>query len=243
MQGHNLGDGQQVFGGRLHRDVIRHKRRHLRVACVGNGNHLGALRLHVAQKFQRFLIAEDRGFERTVNGGHDDQRHAVADQRIWPMLQFAHRVALGMNIRSFLELQGSLTRDSVVNATAEEEKGVGGAVLVCQGGHLVAPAVELHFDAAGEGLKPGNVGRQLRSIHASQALRFIEAQKKQHGQLASKALGGGDRLLDASAQRHGNVCLARHGGGLGIGDGQAVLSAPVRLPQGRQRVGGLARLR
>ena len=62
------------------------------------------------------------GLERAIDGGEHDQRHAIADQRVGPVLQLAHRVALGVHVRGLLQLERAFAGDGVVNAAAEIEK-------------------------------------------------------------------------------------------------------------------------
>ena len=106
----------------LDADAIGCESGDLCVVCVGDYDGLCALRLHIGEQLQRLLVTHNRCFKRSINRGEDNERDAIADQSVGAVLEFANRVALGMNIRSFLEFERAFASDGVVDAAAELKK-------------------------------------------------------------------------------------------------------------------------
>jgi hypothetical protein len=55
-------------------------------------------------------------------GATADHRHVLVHQRQRAVLEFAGRIALGVDVGDFLELQRAFQRDRVVVAAAEEQR-------------------------------------------------------------------------------------------------------------------------
>ena len=66
---------------------------------------------------------------RVARREHDD-RHRLVDQRDRPMLQFARRIAFGVDVGEFLQLQRALERERIGGAAAEIEHVAGARELV-----------------------------------------------------------------------------------------------------------------
>ena len=71
-------------------------------------------------------------------GRDDDDGDVLVDQRDGPVLQFARRIALGVDVGNFLELQGAFERDRIIDAAAEEQH-------VTRIGHLAGHLADVLF--------------------------------------------------------------------------------------------------
>ena len=119
------------------------ERGNLRVACVGERDDARTLRFHVGEELQSFFVAQHGGFEGAIDRGEDDERHAIADQGVGAVLELAYRVALGVHVGGFLQLERAFAGDGVVDAAAEVEERYGRCVFRGERGRLLAPCVEL----------------------------------------------------------------------------------------------------
>ncbi len=81
---------------------------------VGQQHDLAAARRH-------FLHVGDGLFVELVARRDHDHRHVLVDERDRPVLQLARRIAFGMDIGNFLELEGAFQGDRIVDAAAEIE--------------------------------------------------------------------------------------------------------------------------
>ena len=64
-------------------------------------------------------------FEQGVLRGDGDNGHTLGDQRDRAVLQFACRIAFGVNVADFFKLQRALHRQRVVKPSADIEQAVG----------------------------------------------------------------------------------------------------------------------
>ena len=60
-------------------------------------------------------------FQQRVIGRDRDHRHFAGHQRQRPMLEFARRIGLGVNVGDFLEFQSTFHRNRVVQTTPQEK--------------------------------------------------------------------------------------------------------------------------
>ena len=157
------------------------------------------------------------------------------------MLQFAGRIAFGVDIADFLQLQRAFERQRIHRAAAEEEH-VAGARQVAgdlgdlglqrqRAGHEAGHAAERR----GQALFLGRV--EMAALAAGH-----ERQRREHGQLAGEGLGRGDADLRAGEDGQRHVALARDGRGLDVDDRDDPAALGTHVAQRRQRVGRLARL-
>ena len=159
------------------------------------------------------------------------------------MLEFAGRIAFGMNIGRFLHLQGAFAGNGVVDAAAQVEECAGIGVFRGQRRHALAPAVQLPFDLIGNRQQLANIPIELGRIHHARLVPFVERQQIERRELAGKALGGRDGHFAARGERHGGGRFAQHGASGNVGDGQRLLAVVAGEAQGRQSVRRLAGLR
>ena len=59
LQRYDLGDGEQIFGGRLDFDGVADKFSNLRVTLIDDGDDARALRFHVGQELKGLFVAHD----------------------------------------------------------------------------------------------------------------------------------------------------------------------------------------
>ena len=139
------------------------------------------------------------------------------------MLELARRVALGVHVRGFFQLERAFARDGVVNAAAEIEKGAGGGIFARK--RCGSARASRRVARQGRRAWPSSSAMWLSIAAGSMRPRrcgFIEAEQIEHGELAGEALGRGNGLFNARGQRHRDVGFARHGGGRDIGDGESL---------------------
>ena len=74
---------------------------------------------------KRFFVAKDRVAVALVFRGEHDDGQRLVDQGVGPVLHLARRVALGVDVGDFLELERALERDGVMDAAAEVEEVAG----------------------------------------------------------------------------------------------------------------------
>src|SRR6516225_7069724 len=79
---------------------------------VGDQNDLAAARRNLLQVRERLL-------ENAVEGRNDNHRHLLVDQGYWPVLELTRRVAFGVDVGDFLELERTLERKRETGAAAE----------------------------------------------------------------------------------------------------------------------------
>jgi hypothetical protein len=93
-----------------------------RVTFVGHGDDAAVARFD-------FLKVGERLFEDVVERNDHHHRHLVVDERDGAVLHLASRIAFGVDVGNFLELERALERDRVVDAAAEIEEVARLAVL------------------------------------------------------------------------------------------------------------------
>ena len=78
--------------------AVRDSSGNVTVAGIRNRNHPRALLFHIREQLNCLLVAEPN-LHIAVDRRDRHQRHVFADQRIRAVLQFAGRVAFGLNVR------------------------------------------------------------------------------------------------------------------------------------------------
>ena len=81
---------------------------------VGHQHDLAAAR-------RDFLHVGDGLLVEIVARSDDDHRHILVDERDRPVLQLARRIAFGVDVGNFLELERAFQRDRIIDAAAEIE--------------------------------------------------------------------------------------------------------------------------
>ena len=159
------------------------------------------------------------------------------DERVGPMLHLPGRIALGVNVRNLLQLQGSFQRDGILDPAPQIEK------VIALVERLSDPAVE--FIAGKQFLhmmrNPGELGQELcrflRRYFAAN-LRQMKRQEKKHYQLRSEGLGRCHADLRTGSRIQGSVALAgQHRSRLRCrwrGCGRTWSSLPVPPPECRR---------
>ena len=92
------------------------------VAFGDDGDDDAVARFHFLQVGDGFFVAQHRGGIGFVARGDHDHRKIFVDQRVGAVLHFAGRIAFGVDVGNFLQLQRAFERDGVVDAAAEIEK-------------------------------------------------------------------------------------------------------------------------
>lgn len=190
-----------------------------------------------------FLHVRLQLFDQRVVRRDGDNGHFIRYQGQRAVFQFTGRICFGVDVRDFLELQGTFQRDRIVHAAAEEE----GVFLARE---FFRPGNDLRLQRQHGGDGDGQVahGFQVRRFlflgEVAIDLRQAQGQQEQARQLRRKSLGRGDAHFHAGARDVGQRAFAHHGAGGHIADGQGVLHAQAaRMFQGGQGVGRLAALR
>src|SRR6266852_1561766 len=84
-----------------------------------NGNHDAVARAHLLDVGDTLLVAGDGVRIGFVVSGEHHHRKILVDQRVRAMLHLAGRIAFGVNVGNFLELQRAFQGDGEVNAFVE----------------------------------------------------------------------------------------------------------------------------
>ena len=177
-----------------------------------------------------------------IVGRDGDHRHVLVDERDRAVLHLAGRIAFGVDVGDFLELQRAFERDRIVDAAAEVQE--------------VGAVVELRRDLLDllRGLQ--RVFEDLRQLHQrvdvlaalrrrQRAAHFGELQREEveRDQLRGERLGRGHANLRAGVRVDRAFGLARRHAADDVADGEAAGALALGFAQRRQRVGGFARLR
>ena len=115
LQRHSRKERLQQLGCLRDEQRIVHLGRRILVALGQDGHDCPVPRLHFLDVAQR-LVAQD------VAGGQGDGTHSWVDEGDGAVLHLAGRVALGVNVADFLELQGAFGGDGRVGPAAQEEE-------------------------------------------------------------------------------------------------------------------------
>ena len=159
-------------------------RRELLVAARRERDDRSAARLdllHVADHLLEHVIARrDR-----------DDRHLLVDERDRAVLHLAGRIALGVDVRDFLQLQRAFERDRVVDAAAEVEE-IGAVVEARR--DLLDLGRELQRLLEQLRQLQQRVDVRLRRLGRQRAARLAEPQAEQiqRDELRRERLGRGD---------------------------------------------------
>src|SRR6476660_9201651 len=117
---------------------------------VGDNVELAAAGAH-------FLQVRLELFEQRVVGRDRDNRHLGVDERKRPVLQFARRIRLGVDVRDFLQLERTFERDRIVQSAAEEQR-----VLLFRERLRPADQVRLERERALDGR--GDVAQRIEAL-------------------------------------------------------------------------------
>ena len=240
-----------MIGDQLHWNGIdqrRHRRGHFRQHQGHerfDGRFLGALRIGDQNDFAAargdLLHVRHGFFEHPVVRRNDDHRHGFVDQRDGTMLEFAGGIAFGVDVGNFLELERAFQCDRKAGAAAEIKH-------VLHLGEIMRELFDLRLERQrlrhqARHLDQGMhqillvLGRQMPARTAGG-----QRQTGEHRQLTGESLGRRDADFRPRQSRHHHVALARDGRRRDVHHRQNVLLHLARVAQGRQGVGGLARL-
>ena len=170
----------QVVGGRnlnnLPGDFFEFGR-----GSVGQGDNAPAARLDLFHIAERFLVHR-------VFGQQDDNRHLIVDQGNRSVLHLPGRIALGMNIRQFLELERALKRNRIVDAPPEIQEVAGMAVFL---GDLFNRfgLLQRRLDQGGQSNDVFDELPAMVAVEDAAALSEVQGQQIEGGQLCGKRLG------------------------------------------------------
>ena len=238
-----------MIGEKLQRDRVQDRRQDSGV--VGYADHMQAvtagepgvlIRHHVqlAAARSHFLQIGPEFLKQCVLGRDRDDRHALVDQREWPVLEFTRRIGLGMDVGDLLQLERSLHRDRIMDAAAQEQR-----VMVLR-----------EFPAPGADQRLGLQDLRELRWHAPQRLqqcrfplarqpaaRLGERHREQHerGELGGEGFGRGDADFGTGPRQESKLRGAQQSRFRNVADRQTVAMAErPGVMQRRERVGGLA---
>ena len=103
------------------------------VAFGGYGDNATAARRDFLNIGESLFVAQLGGGVGFVAGGEDNHGQGLVDEGVGTVLHFAGRVALGVNVGDFLELERAFEGDGEMDAAAEVEE-------VARGGETRRPA-------------------------------------------------------------------------------------------------------
>ena len=208
--------------------------RHARIPFRHHGEHPPAARPNL------FDVRDDLLINAVLRGDEDD-RHEVVDQGDRAVLHLGRRVAFGVNVGDFLQLERALERHREIVPPPEVQHVVGAH-------HPLRDTLDLR--RLGEHLlhqlgQPTQRADHFPSLEDREGPQppHLERQKRQRDDLARKRLGGRDADLGPGVEVDAPIHLARDGGPDHVHESQRPGPAPLRLTQGRQRVRRLTRLR
>ncbi len=206
----------------------------LAVALGRDGDHATAARLHLFDVRQHLLVD-------AVAGRDEHHRHVLVDQGDRTVLHLRRRIAFGVDVADLLQFESPLQGDREVVAAPEVEKV---AVVVVKLGQLADLAV-LRQDAGDLIRQLSHRGYQIATalLGHPRAAAEVEAEEGEGHDLRGERLGRGDPDLGPGVDVHPAVRLARDRRAHDVHDGHTARALLLRLPQRRQRVRGLARLR
>ena len=159
-----------------------------------------------------------------VFGGDADYGEGFVDEGVGAVLHFAGGVAFGVDVGDFLELEGSLEGDGVVDAAAEEEEVVGGGEGLGELLALVVDGAEDFFDFAGDFGEFGDVVEGFSRGDGGALLGEVEGEDEEGGELGGEGLGGGDADFGAGVGGDGALGGAGDGGADDVADGEGLSS-------------------
>ena len=167
---------------------------------------------------------------------HD--RHLLVDERDGAVLHLACRIAFGVDVRDFLQLQRAFERDRVVDPPAEVQE-IGAVVEAL--GHLFHRGRRL--DGLLEDLRHlqqlvdvmANLRRRQRAAH----LRHVEREQLQRDELRRERLGRGHANLWAGVRVDRPFGFTRGHAADHVADGDSVRALPPCFTQRGERLRGL----
>ncbi len=188
-----------------------------------------------------FLQVGEQFFQQGIVRRQRHHRHVLAHQSQGAVLEFAGRIALGVDVGDFLELEGAFQGDRVFHPTPQEqgvfamhqERGQSGDSRF-QGQHtlhLLGQAAQIGHDA-GDFLRRQRLG-----------LADAEGEQHQRHQLGGESLGGGNPDFHPGAGHQHAIRFPHQRAFRHVADGQTRQVGPLPTgPQCGQGIGGLARL-
>ena len=120
------------------------------VAFYGYGDDSAGAGGYFLDVGEGFFVFQDAGWVGGVLGGDADYGEGLVDEGVGAVLHLAGGVAFGVDVGDLLELEGSLERDGVVDAAAEEEEVARCRKVLGKVSALVVYAAEDFFDLAGD---------------------------------------------------------------------------------------------
>src|SRR5438874_502198 len=162
--------------------------------------------------------------------------------RGWSVLHFARRVALGVDVRDLLQLEGAFEGDRVLRAAAEEQQ-------ISRRRELVGGLLDLLFvlqrllDERGKLAQVLEVLARRRDVERPAQAAEANGEEEERRQLGGEGLGGSDADLRTGMRVEDVVRLAGNGGADHVADGESAGSPRLGFAEAAQGVGGLAALR
>ena len=178
------------------------------VASGGYGDDLTGARGDFLDVGQRLFVALDGVAVGLVFGGEDDDGEGLVNEGVGAVLHLACRVAFGVDVGNFLELERAFERNGVVDAAAEEEEVAGVGVEAGEGLALGVDGAEDVFDLAGEEVEGFEKVEAFLVGDGTADLGEVEGEEEERDELGGEGLGGGDADFGTGVGVDGAVGLA-----------------------------------
>ena len=117
-----------------------------RVSLGRDRDDAAAARRYLLNIREGFFIAQLRGRVALVARGEHNYRQGLVDESVGAVLHLACRVAFGVDIGDFLQLERAFKRDGEVNAAAQVKKVARSRELLRQGLALRRAAAQRFLD-------------------------------------------------------------------------------------------------
>ena len=161
-------------------------------------------RFHFLHIRQRLLVAQHRAGIVQVARREDHDRQVFVDQRVRPMLHLAGRIAFGVNVGDFFQLQRAFQRDGIVNAASQEEEVVR-AVIFLRQVFVLLVARRAVFELARNARELVQQLLRLFCVERAAHLREVYREEEQRGELRGEGLGRSDADLRPGMRVDGAV--------------------------------------
>src|SRR6185369_6819122 len=118
LEGHNLQNGREQFGGFWYEDGVRRQLRNSLVALGGYRNNRTPLLLEPLDVGYGLLITHHGSSIAAITGRKNHDWQSLIDQSVRTVLGFPGGIPLRMHVRYFFQLQGTVHGNGVVHCTA-----------------------------------------------------------------------------------------------------------------------------
>src|SRR5580704_17183305 len=178
---------EKIRRGRYFDYVVRHFA-HLGIAFGYDRQNLALPRFDFLDIRQSLLVEQGALRAGGIVRGENHDGQIFVDERVRPMFHFARRVALGVDVGNFLQLESALERDREMDAAPEEKEIVGAEKF--------APQIFVLLIVGENGYQLARYAHQLMhegagTVFAQAPARLgkVERQDGERGELAGEGFG------------------------------------------------------